>query len=116
MKKTKVFVYGILQTGSGTPATITGDLYQVASFPGVVRVDKELAGQVHGEILEVTSRELFEFDIIEGVPHHYDRVETTAQTADGPVKCYVYEYQLPVEGKTLILSGRWKDEYETLNG
>lgn len=41
-------------------------------------------------------------------PNLFSRVLTIIETTDGPVECWIYVYNLPVDGLLLIKSGRYK--------
>lgn len=41
-------------------------------------------------------------------PNLFSRVLTIIETTDGPEECWIYVYNLPVDGLLLIESGRYK--------
>ena len=123
-----LFVYGTLMKAAGHPmashlarhgryvgpATFTGRLYRVASYPGVVASD-DSADVVHGELYKLAeAAALFEFlDIYEGCspdepqPHEYASVQCSVWTGAKPAKALIYLYNRPVEKLARIASGRF---------
>ena len=112
-----LFTYGILKGEAGArPATVNGQLWDLGPFPAAVGIGSILYGQIQGEIIEVTDKDLARTDQIEGHPDHYERIETIAELPDGTMeKVYIYEYRrdLP-ERATLLLSGEWTSPYYRL--
>ena len=84
----KLFVYGTLRTGKGKPAHIRGILWDLGPFPAVTNID-EVENRIPGEIIDVTDEELKNFDIYEGVPNLYQRMQTET-TMDDEVWVYVW--------------------------
>lgn len=116
----RVFVYGTLRRDGSNhfrmeggaflgAATVRGRLYKIDWYPGLVL---DPAGDpVPGEIFEVGSGQLAALDEFEGVSaaevegSEYRRVETIAQTPQGPVTVWVWEWIGPVKEADRI--GDW---------
>jgi len=93
--KHKLFVYGILKTGTNPPCFVKGEVYSLGGFPGAIKIG-EADTWVKGELRNITDEELLRFDIIEGVKHgHYRRIETTVYDEDKETvitEAWIYEY------------------------
>ena len=117
----KVFVYGTLKKGYGNhrllesvnasllgPDVIAGRLYSGPWFPMLV-APEELGELVEGEVYEIPeeheSAALLRLDTLEGVPHLYQRIETT--TAKGH-KVFAYLWMRPTEGLMHLPEGKWE--------
>ena len=113
----RIFVYGSLRRKQGnrhwmTNAQWLGDhsvsdyqLYSLGHYPGAVPG----VGTVHGEVYRIDASTLAELDALRTKAGEYAR--HLIQTPYG--SAWMYVYQRPVEGFTLIESGNWldKDQY-----
>lgn len=96
-KKHKVFVYGTLRP-KGVEATHCIDGWQLFNYYDRFPYIKQGEGSVVGTVVEVTDRQLKEFDLIEGIAHGlFKRVSVEAfviQRFPSPVregvKAFVY--------------------------
>ena len=92
------------------PASIAGQLYRVADYPGLVPGP---LGHVHGDLfaLDNEAAVLAVLDDYEECadhhpqPHEYRRVRSTVRAADGSVDAWVYVYAHDVTGLPLIADG-----------
>ncbi|MGD9810467.1 MAG: gamma-glutamylcyclotransferase [Sphingobium sp.] len=122
-----LFVYGTLRRGCDTahahgleeacdwagPARVQGRLYRIAWYPGFVF--DPLAGWVTGDLLRMRdpAAVLAGLDLYEetgpGVaePQEYRREIIEVERQGSPVEAWVYLYNRPVEGASLIASGDW---------
>lgn len=114
-----LFVYGTLRPSLGGEgatcvrhmqaeggATARGLLYDLGSYPGMVRGD----GVVHGEVLRTTSaadlESLDRYEECDGPQPLFDRVCVEIVRSDGePALAWVYLYARSVEGAILIEQG-----------
>lgn len=95
-----LFVYGTLMNGSGRPAEIYGELYDLGAFPGAKRVGDANSGIIPGEIIPLADGDLESFDVYEGVDRGLYRRVRTLTTDDEIV--WVYEFaQNPVYAKRI---------------
>lgn len=108
-KNVKIFVYGTLKRKDrgieggkfiGEHRLEGFDLYQISYFPGIVKGDRF----VDGEIFEVNRDRLPGLDAYEGVPYLYKR-ESFNHPEHGVV--YYYLYNGNINDKKLIESGMW---------
>lgn len=104
----KLFTYGILQ-GYGTllvPHYVLPGayMYDLGAFPGITHVDKSTNFAV-GNIIEIGSETLAEFDRIEGVPNLYRREKI--QTYVG--ETWIYLFNGDVSNCKQI--NQWRDDY-----
>jgi gamma-glutamylcyclotransferase (GGCT)/AIG2-like uncharacterized protein YtfP len=118
----KLFVYGTLRPGSRNhyaerlakkahhigPAIMSGRLYRVASYPGMVPPQSE-NDWVKGDLFEgVTPELLAQLDEYEGVG--YSREIADAVLEDGTaLAAYYYRYALPIGQLEWIRSGDWSN-------
>lgn len=130
-----LFVYGTLMTAAASsplgqsqraqlqavsrsigPATISGLLYDLGSYPALV-ADDAAGGRVHGEVLLLASPDatLAWLDIYEGIDadrpeaNEYARIRRQVKLADGSlIEAWVYVYCRSIVGLPLIKSGRWQ--------
>ncbi len=97
-----IFVYGTLKRGKRANSllsdakfigsgTVSGyEMYMVSDYPGVVRGE----GRVKGEVYEVDGETLKRLDEYEGVPILYERIEEAVELEDGrKVRAYLYLYK-----------------------
>lgn len=98
------------------PAHVTGLLYDLGRYPGLVAGAAAGAGAVQGELLELRDppQTLAWLDRYEGIVEgwarscEYDRRIVTAELASGePVTAWVYNYRGPVHAARQITSGMW---------
>ena len=95
----RVFVYGTLKMGWGNNHRILGEAEFVGEaetlgkfklvgtvFPYALCLDGPDTYPVRGEVYEVNQGEEMMMDILEGIPHHYQKVEV--ETTLGP--CFMY--------------------------
>ncbi|WP_034492880.1 gamma-glutamylcyclotransferase family protein [Buttiauxella agrestis] len=113
----RIFVYGSLRRKQGnshwmTNAQWLGEhhvenyaLYSLGHYPGVVPGE----GSVMGEVYRIDASTLSELDALRTKGGEYKR--QLIQTPYG--SAWMYVYQRPVDGLTLIESGDWldKDQY-----
>lgn len=116
--KIKVFVYGTLMEGCWNHHYLDGQkylgaaringyaLYQVSSFPGVVKHGQE---EIQGELYQVDSAALVRLDQLEGEGRLYKRIQDVAYTADGAAhKAYVYTWLGDINGCKRVLETPWR--------
>lgn len=92
------------------PASITGYLYRVTDYPGLVPGPD---GLVQGDVFMLADAEalLARLDHYEEMsadhppPHEYRRERVTVQAAGGAVEAWVYVYALDVAGLERIADG-----------
>jgi gamma-glutamylcyclotransferase (GGCT)/AIG2-like uncharacterized protein YtfP len=92
-----------------------GRLYDMGQYPGAI-IDVGSDQYVHGSIylMDELGKVLEFIDDYEGFgddqdqPNLFLRVLTSIETTDGPVDCWVYVYNLPVDGLLWIESGKYK--------
>jgi gamma-glutamylcyclotransferase (GGCT)/AIG2-like uncharacterized protein YtfP len=123
-----LFVYGsLLSTGNefaaylnansrlyGT-AKFKGLLYDIGEYPGAI-LSPPNAYEITGQICQLNSPEkaLEILDAYEGFgpkqlqPNLFIRELLTVETINGPVSCWLYLYNLPIDGLTLIPSGNYQ--------
>jgi gamma-glutamylcyclotransferase (GGCT)/AIG2-like uncharacterized protein YtfP len=93
---------------------LKGKLYNVGEYPGAILND-ESGGYIQGSILQIDDpvKVLPIIDYYEGFgekesqPNQFIRISAEVETDFGPVICWVYLYNLPVTGLTLIENGRY---------
>ena len=123
-----LFVYGTLLDNGNTygaylqqhctllqPGKLRGRLYDMGEYPGAIP-DASSEQYVHGSIylMDEPEKILKIIDDYEGFgddqeqPNLFIRILTSIETIDGPVECWVYVYNLPVDGLLWIRSGRYK--------
>ena len=122
-----LFVYGTLLSSANSygaylqqhcsllqQGEFKGHLYDMGDYPGAVidaNTDQYVYGSIYlmdepGKILEfIDDYEGFGND--QDQPNLFLRVLTMIETVDGPVECWVYVYNLPVDGLLRIRSGRY---------
>jgi gamma-glutamylcyclotransferase (GGCT)/AIG2-like uncharacterized protein YtfP len=99
----------LLQSGK-----FRGRLYNAGEYPGAV-IDSDADQYVHGSIYLMDEPDkILEFiDDYEGFgddqeqPNLFLRVLSIIETTDGSMECWVYVYNLPIDGLLLIKSGRY---------
>jgi len=120
----RVFVYGTLLSGEGNHRRFMGEnatfvgpafapgfslfTHHGAFFPIMASVPAcEPVAEVRGEVYEVNDETLASLDRLEGVPHHYQRVEITL--TDGSM---AWAYTQPLRKATLsgarAIGGDWR--------
>ncbi|HVS93866.1 MAG TPA: gamma-glutamylcyclotransferase family protein [Mucilaginibacter sp.] len=123
----KLFVYGTLLDRSNkygvylkdnstyyANGKVQGRLYDIGEYPGAVLTSGE-GEYVYGTILKLKDPEetLIVLDEYEGFgedllqPNEFIRVLTRVETAAGFVDCWIYVYNLPIEGLPRIDSGKY---------
>ncbi len=114
-----LFVYGKLRKGGGnslpdnfpgskyfSDARLTGNLYDLGDYPGLVLGD---LGEVIGEVYEIDDETLSLLDEFEATAN-YRRSEVSISINDRPTSCWIYCPELDrCQGETLIPSGDWID-------
>lgn len=115
-----VFVYGTLRSGASNhfrmrgakrigEAIVRGRLYRIDWYPGLLL--DEAAGEVLGEVYEVSSALMADLDEFEGirgaVQDEYARVRGVAKAEGKEVELWVYEYRGDLEGCRLVEGGDW---------
>jgi gamma-glutamylcyclotransferase (GGCT)/AIG2-like uncharacterized protein YtfP len=115
MKGGHVFVYGTLRRGGSNhfrmdgagfvaAGTVRGRLYQIDWYPGLVL--DESAGDVLGEVYQVSDALLEKLDEFEGA--EYRRSQTQVRLPDGEsVRVRVWEWLGPVDETRRITGGDW---------
>ncbi len=118
----RVFVYGTLRQGGSnhfrmagsrfvSSGHVKGRLYRIDWYPGLM-LDSD-AGEVIGEIFDVTTEQLHELDVFEGLSagevegSEYRRVLTDASDGERTTHAWVWEWIGPVDEANLIASGDW---------
>lgn len=92
---------------------LKGKLYDIGQYPGAILSKSN--EYVYGSILQLNNltKVLPLIDAYERYgdnqpqPNEFIRVSVEVETGAGPVACWVYLYNLPVTGLTLIESGRY---------
>jgi len=123
-----LFVYGTLLDNGNTygaylqqhctllrPGKLRGRLYDMGEYPGAI-LDASSERYVHGSIylMDEPEKILKIIDDYEGFgdnqeqPNLFVRVQMAIETIGGSVKCWIYLYNLPVNGLLLIESGKYK--------
>jgi gamma-glutamylcyclotransferase (GGCT)/AIG2-like uncharacterized protein YtfP len=107
---------GYLKNNSGfySEGKINGRLYDIGEYPGAI-LSSDNNEYVYGNILKLndTEKVLLVIDDYEGYgdeqvqPNLFRRVLAEALTETGRVNCWVYVYNLSVDGLPLIKSGRY---------
>lgn len=95
--------------------SFTGLLYNMGEYPGAI-YKTGVSNKVYGDIVELKNAAsvLKLLDEYEGVgeseaqPNLYTRDIIPVATATGMIDCWVYLYNLPVDGLPLIASGKYK--------
>ena len=124
----RLFVYGTLLNDSNSygaylqqhctllqAGKFRGRLYDIGEYPGAIS-DVSSDQYVHGSIYRMDEPEkiLKIIDDYEGFgndqeqPNLFLRILIPIETMDAQVECWVYVYNLPVDGLLLITSGRYK--------
>ena len=118
----RVFVYGTLRQGGSNHfrmaggrfvmrGHVKGRLYRIDWYPGLV-LDAG-AGEVCGEVYEVTGDQLQELDVFEGLSageiegSEYRRVKTGVINAGGSTEAWIWEWLGPVREADRIPEGDW---------
>ena len=123
-----LFVYGTLLDANNnygaylqqhctllSPGKFKGWLYDIGEYPGAI-ANADIEQYVYGNIylMDEPEKILELIDDYEGFgddqdqPNLFSRVLIIIETTDGPVECWIYVYNLPVDGLLLIESGRYK--------
>lgn len=126
MKNALLFIYGTLLNHNNDFAVylkdhshffangkVRGKLYDIGEYPGAVLDDSD--EYIYGVILQIDDPEVvfLEIDDYEGYgdeqpePNEFIRILTEVETATEIVACYVYVYNLPVDGLQKIEGGRY---------
>ena len=127
MKSTFLFVYGSLidednefaiylkgNSAFYSPGKVKGKLYDIGEYPGAI-LSAEDDAYIYGNILRIdTPEKVFKVvDDYEGYggeqswPNEFRRVLTYIETEIGSINCWIYVYNLPVNGLRYIKSGRY---------
>jgi gamma-glutamylcyclotransferase (GGCT)/AIG2-like uncharacterized protein YtfP len=115
MMSHRVFVYGTLLRGEVNHSLLSGaelvgphrteprfTLYLLGAYPGAVKGGRTA---VAGEVYRVDGEILRWLDRLEDYPRLYTR--ETIPTAHG--KAWIYLYRGRIRGRTVIVSGDWRD-------
>ena len=96
------------------PGKFKGLLFDIGEYPGAIAV-KNGENYVFGSVLLIMNQEQI-FKILDEYEGFGEDEEKTnlfirdlldIETATGIIKCWVYLYNLPVEGFKRIISGKW---------
>lgn len=122
-----LFVYGTLLNADNKYAAylrsnsafyahgkLQAQMYNIGKYPGTVLSDKD-DEFVFGSIYRVSDAltVLPVIDVYEGFgddqpqPNEFIREIVTIQTDAGDIACWIYLYNLPVDGLPQIATGRW---------
>jgi gamma-glutamylcyclotransferase (GGCT)/AIG2-like uncharacterized protein YtfP len=91
-----------------------GKLYDIGEYPGAILLPKG-EDYIYGSILELDHPEDI-FPIIDdyegygngqSVPNEFIRLIASVETSSTIINCWVYVYNLPIEGLKLIKNGRY---------
>jgi len=93
---------------------IKGKLYDIGEYPGAILSSND-EDYIYGNILKLDHPEdVFPviddyegYGVNQSTPNEFVRVEVQIETALVPVNCWIYVYNLPVEGLILIKNGRY---------
>jgi gamma-glutamylcyclotransferase (GGCT)/AIG2-like uncharacterized protein YtfP len=106
--------YLINNTTVITTGTFSGRLFDVGEYPGAI-IELENDYSIHGSICKLNSPKAFTIlDDYEGFgddqeqPNLFIRKILPIETADEIIPCWVYLYNLSVNGLTEITSGDYK--------
>lgn len=117
----KLFVYGTLLSECSNnyklkdskclgKATTTFESYQMYSFGYYPAVVHGGIKKIHGEVYEVTSKEVIDsLDRMEGHPDVYRRENILIDLNDNDVECESYIYQHSPKTLNLVENCNWKD-------
>ncbi len=118
----RVFVYGTLRQGGSnhfrmagsrfvSAGHVKGRLYRIDWYPGLI-LDPE-AGEVLGEVFDVTAEQLRELDVFEGLSAgevegcEYRRVLTEVTSGESTTHAWVWEWVGPFNEADRIPDGDW---------
>jgi len=118
----RVFVYGTLRQGGSNhfrmagsrfvcAGRVKGRLYRIDWYPGLI-IDSE-AGEVLGEVYDVTAEQLRELDVFEGISAgefegcEYRRALTNVNSGDSTTHAWVWEWVGPFTETKRIPDGDW---------
>jgi gamma-glutamylcyclotransferase (GGCT)/AIG2-like uncharacterized protein YtfP len=93
---------------------IKGKLYDIGEYPGAVLL-REGNEYICGTILQIDNSGdvLAVIDLYEGFgddqpqPNEFIRILTEAETGVGTINCWIYLYNLPVDGLVAIRDGQY---------
>lgn len=126
MKNALLFIYGTLLNHNNEFAVylkehshffangkVRGKLYDIGEYPGAILDNGD--EYIYGVILQIEDPEVvfLEIDDYEGYgdeqpePNEFIRVSVDVETAREIVTCYLYVYNLPVDGLQKIEGGRY---------
>jgi len=117
-----VFVYGTLRRGGSnhfrmegaefvSAGTVKGRLYQIDWYPGLVL--DESAGDVAGEVYQVSAGLLDSLDGFEGGEYRRVRVEVDCGGDHrSPPSAWIWEWLGPCDEKNRIINGDWLSQTE----
>ena len=126
MKSALLFVYGTLLNHNNEFAVylkehshffangkVKGKLYDIGEYPGAILDDED--EYIYGVILQIDDPEVVfsEIDDYEGYgdeqpePNEFIRLAVDVETTSEVVHCYIYVYNLPVDGLKKIEDGRY---------
>lgn len=98
-------------------AWVTGQLYDLGGYPGVVLADEERGAVVHGEVMRLADPDaVFRWlDTYEEVTPGgsrsdlYQRILTRATLTDGTrLGCWIYAMRRVPDGLKMLSNGRWR--------
>lgn len=126
MKNALLFIYGTLLNHNNDFAVylkehshffangkVKGKLYDIGEYPGAILDDGD--EYIYGVILLINDPEVvfLEIDDYEGYgdeqpePNEFIRISAEVKTAAEMVNCYLYVYNLPIDGLQKIEGGRY---------
>jgi gamma-glutamylcyclotransferase (GGCT)/AIG2-like uncharacterized protein YtfP len=126
MKNALLFIYGTLLNHNNEFAVylkdhshffangkVRGKLYDIGEYPGAILDNGD--EYIYGVILQIDDPEIvfLEIDDYEGYgdeqpePNEFIRISADVETASETVTCYIYVYNLPVDGLEKIEGGRY---------
>lgn len=100
------------------PAWVTGQLFDLGGYPGVVLADGARGAMVHGELVRLTDADaIFQWldpyeDVSPGGGNPsdlYQRILTRATLVDGTrIGCWIYAMRRAPHGLKVLSNGRWQ--------
>ena len=117
MKTIYVFVYGILKTEDGQPATLCDpnwEMRNLGSFPALIYRPGNETAAIKGQLLTVDEDELAHFDMIEGYPNFYTRCRVNVDVEGEVYRAWMYyleEMDSWIREAPIVKEGEWYRDY-----